>query len=54
VTDQARELVDSIDTSIVVGLRDRALIAVMTHTFARVTAVIGLTVDDYYAEGNRW
>lgn len=30
-TDQARELLDSIDTSTLVGLRDRALIAVMTY-----------------------
>jgi len=54
VTDQARELLDSIDTSSVVGLRDRALIGVMTYTFARVGAVVGMTIDDYYPEGKRW
>jgi integrase/recombinase XerD len=54
VTDQARELLESIDTSSVVGLRDRALIGVMTYTFARVGAVIGMAVDDYYPEGKRW
>jgi site-specific recombinase XerD len=37
-----------------VGLRDRALIAVMTFTFARVSAVLGMTVDDYYANGKKW
>jgi hypothetical protein len=30
-----------------VGLRDRAIIAVMTYTFARVGAVVALTVEDY-------
>jgi site-specific recombinase XerC len=54
VTDQARELLEGIDTSSVVGLRDRALIGVMTYTFARVGAVVGMTVDDYYSEGKRW
>jgi integrase len=26
----------------------------MTYTFARVGAVVGMTVDDYYSEGKRW
>jgi Phage integrase, N-terminal SAM-like domain len=34
--EQARELLDSIDVSTLVGLRDRALIAVMTFAFARM------------------
>jgi integrase/recombinase XerD len=33
-----------------VRLRDRAIIAVMTYTFARVGAVVALTVEDYYAQ----
>jgi site-specific recombinase XerD len=37
-----------------IGLRDRALIATMTFTFARVSAVLGMTVDDYYANGKKW
>ncbi len=38
-----------------VGLRDRALIAVMTYTFARASAVVGLAVEDYYVQKNhRW
>ena len=40
--------------STVVGLRDRALIAVMTYTFARVGAVVALTVEDYYSQKKRW
>ena len=39
-TDQARLLLDSIDTSTLVGLRDRALIGVMTYAFARIGAVV--------------
>jgi integrase/recombinase XerD len=34
--EQARELLDSIDTSTLVGLRDRALISVMTFAFAGI------------------
>jgi hypothetical protein len=34
------------DVSSVVGLRDHAIIAKMTYTFARVGAVVALTVDD--------
>src|ERR1700691_5559006 len=51
---QARELLDSIDTSTVVGLRDRALIALMTFSFARVGAAVGMRVEDYFADGKRW
>jgi len=35
------------------GLRDRALIAAMVWTFARVGAVVAMTVEDYYAQGKR-
>lgn len=52
--DQARLLLDSIDTSTVAGLRDRALIGVMVYSFARVSAVIGMRVGDYYQNGKRW
>jgi hypothetical protein len=38
--DQARVLIESIDTSTLVGLRDRALIGVMTYAFARIGAVV--------------
>jgi integrase/recombinase XerD len=51
---QARQLLDSIDTSTVVGLRDRALIALMTFSFARVSAAVGMRVGDYFADGKRW
>lgn len=50
----ARRLFDSIDTSTVVGLRDRALIGVMTYAFARIGAVVAMRVEDYYPQGKRW
>jgi len=51
---EARELLDSMKASTVVGLRDRALVAVMAFTFARVSAVVGLKVEDYYPQNKRW
>lgn len=49
----ARTLFASIDTSTLAGVRDRALLGVMVYTFARVSAVCGLDVDDYYQNGRR-
>ena len=48
-----RKLLDSIDVSHVVGLRDRALIALMVYSFARVSAVVNMKGRDYYANGKR-
>lgn len=50
---EARQLLDIIDSTTLVGLRDRALIAIMLFTFARVSAVTGMKVDDYYQVGKR-
>jgi integrase/recombinase XerD len=52
-TEEARKLLDSIPTDTIVGLRDRALIAVMVYAFARVSAVLNMTVGDYYQQGRR-
>ena len=67
--DDARTLLDSIPLKIgpppkpgepdnrppsLIGLRDRALIAVMVFSFARISAVLGMKVDDYYPNGKRW
>ena len=64
--DEARELLDSIEITKTValsgvrsqvpditGLRDRALIGVMVYTFARVNAVLQMTVRDYFVQGRR-
>ena len=53
-SEEARELLDSFDTANLVGLRDRALIALMTYTFARVSAAVALKVEDYYPQKKRW
>ena len=52
--EQARRLLASIDTTHVVGLRDRAIIATLIYTAARVGAVAKLRLQDYYADGNQW
>jgi integrase len=43
---EARQLIDAIDTSNVIGLRDRALIGLMVYSFARIGAAIGMRVED--------
>src|SRR5262249_31669051 len=52
--DQARELLNSIDASSLVGLRDRALIGVMIYSFARIGAVVAMNIEDYYQNGKRF
>lgn len=49
----ARELFASISIDEPAGLRDRALLGVMVYTFARVSAVIALDIEDYYQVGRR-
>ena len=51
--DEARTLLDAIDTTSLPGLRDRALIGLMVYTFARVGAAIGMKVEDFYVQGRR-
>src|SRR5207244_7678543 len=51
---QVRALLMSIDKRTIAGLRDRALIAVMVYSFARVGAVVGMNVEDYFQQGNRF
>ena len=51
--EEARPLIESIGIDSVVGLRDRALIATMLYSFARVSAVVGMLVQDYYLQGKR-
>lgn len=51
---ETRHLLDVIDTHSFVGLRDRALIGVMVFSFARVSAVVGMNVEDYFQKGKRW
>jgi site-specific recombinase XerD len=46
--EEARTLIESIEVTTVVGLRDRALIALMVFSFARIGAALGMKVEDVY------
>ncbi|OXC74482.1 tyrosine-type recombinase/integrase [Caballeronia sordidicola] len=50
---EARQLLDSIDVSTLIGLRDRALIALMVFSFARVGAALAMRVEDVYTQHRR-
>jgi site-specific recombinase XerD len=50
---ELRHLLRSIETSMTVGLRDMALIAVMVHCFLRVHALLGLRLEDYERNATR-
>lgn len=49
----ARQLLDSIDVTTPIGLRDRALVALMVFSFARVGAALAMRVDDVYSQHRR-
>lgn len=49
-----RRLIDSIPTDTVRDLRDRALIATLTYSFARITAALRMTVEDVRPHGAGW
>jgi site-specific recombinase XerD len=51
--EQARRLLRNIDTSHVVGLRDRAIVAILIYTAARVGAVAKLRRADFYDSGDQ-
>jgi len=50
---EARQLIDAIDTTTVIGLRDRALIGLLVYSFARIGAAIGMRVEDVYTQNRR-
>lgn len=50
----ARTLLHSIDTSNVVGLRDRAIVALLIYTAARAGAVATLKRGSFYDAGDQW
>jgi integrase len=50
---EMRQLLKSIDTGELIGLRDRALLGLMGYTFARVSAVASLQVEDHFQQGRR-
>jgi site-specific recombinase XerD len=50
---EARQLLDSIDVSTPIGLRDRALIGLMVFSFARIGAALAMRVEDVYVQNKR-
>ena len=54
VEGEVQALLDAIDTFTHVGLRDRALLATLAYTFARIGSVVNLKVEDYYPSGKRY
>ncbi len=50
---EARQLLDAIDITVPIGLRDRALISLMVYSFARIGAATGMEVDDVFTQGRR-
>jgi integrase len=49
-----RKLVDAIPTETVRDLRDRALIATLTYSFARIGAALKMKVEDLRSRGAGW
>ncbi len=49
-----RKLLDAIPTDTVRDLRDRALIATLTYSFARITAALRMKVEDIRPQGAGW
>jgi site-specific recombinase XerD len=50
---EARRIFDTIDVTTLIGLRDRALIALMVFSFARVGAATAMKVEDVYIQDRR-
>ncbi|MEP2182382.1 tyrosine-type recombinase/integrase, partial [Roseibium sp.] len=50
---EARQLLDAIDVSTPIGLRDRALIGLMVYSFARIGAALSMKVEDAYIQNRR-
>jgi site-specific recombinase XerD len=50
---EARALLDSIEITTIVGLRDRALIGIMVYSFARIGVVLAMKVEDVFTQSRR-
>ena len=53
MANDARELIRSIPTGTIIGLRDRALIGLMTYSFARISAALQMNVKDVFSKHHR-
>lgn len=54
LAEDMKRLLSGIDISTLIGLRDRALIGLMFYSFARISAVLKMSVEDYYPERKRY
>ena len=54
VDGEVQKLLDTVEISTHTGLRDRALLATLAYTFARIGSVVNLKVEDYYPSGKRF
>src|SRR5260370_18308077 len=52
--EEARKLLDSIESNTLSGVRDRALTGTMVYSFARVGATVTMKVGDYFQHRQRW
>lgn len=50
---EARALLDAIDATTPVGLRDRALIGLMVYSFARIGAALAMKIEDVFTQNRR-
>jgi site-specific recombinase XerD len=51
--EEARALLDRIEITTPLGLRDRALIALMVYSFARIGAALAMKVEDVFIQNRR-
>lgn len=46
--------IEQMHVAAVIGLRDRALIALLFYSLGRVSPVLGMNVKDYHRRGKRF
>jgi site-specific recombinase XerD len=51
--EEARVLIDSINVTMIASLRERALIGLMIHSFARIGAALGMKIEDVFTRNRR-
>ena len=52
-TEEMRQLFNSFETYLLLDLRDRALIGLMTYSFARISATLAMKREDYFCKNSR-
>jgi site-specific recombinase XerD len=52
--EEARDFIEDLPTSSVKDKRDKAIIGILTYTFARVSAITEMKRKDYFQAGRRW